>query len=61
MPIKKTETETIEYTSEEKAAMAKEIKQRLYALVLRVKYFLVLSPSKRSLFLFVRKRLYGHL
>ncbi|HHT61891.1 MAG: peptide MFS transporter [Paludibacteraceae bacterium] len=32
MPIKKTETETIEYTSEEKAAMAKEIKQRLYAL-----------------------------
>ena len=51
-PAKKAATESVNYTPEEKAAMAKEIKQRLY---------LVLIPPKWCFILFVRKRLYGYL
>ena len=57
-PVKKASTETISYTPEEKQAMAKEIKQRLYALfaVLGVAIFFWFSfhQNGQSLSVFAR-------
>ena len=57
-PVKKEKTEVVEYTAEEKQAMAKEIKQRLYALfaVLGIAIFFWLSfhQNGQSLSVFAR-------
>ncbi len=57
-PAKKEKTEVVEYTAEEKQAMAKEIKQRLYALfaVLGIAIFFWLSfhQNGQSLSVFAR-------
>ncbi len=57
-PVKKEKSEVVEYTAEEKQAMAKEIKQRLYALfaVLGIAIFFWLSfhQNGQSLSVFAR-------
>lgn len=63
MPVKKKVTHTIEYTTEEKTAMGKEIKQRMYALIavlaISVFFWFSFHQNGQSLSLFARDFVYN--